>query len=95
MAQAIVADARVVYVDNDPIVLAHARALLTSATGPVAYINADARDTGKILTEAASERMPTRQNLRTTAHVSYPGFTGKHFTAGKQKTSRTPFLYIG
>jgi hypothetical protein len=44
---------RVVYVDNDPIVLAHARALLTSETGATAYIAADARDTGKILREAA------------------------------------------
>jgi hypothetical protein len=46
-------DARVVYVDNDPIVLSHARALLTSTTAPTAYIDADARDTAKILAEAA------------------------------------------
>jgi hypothetical protein len=44
---------RVVYVDNDPMVLAHARALLTTVAGPTAYIDADARDTGKILAEAA------------------------------------------
>jgi hypothetical protein len=53
VAQSVAPEARVVYVDNDPIVLAHARALLTSATGPTAYIDADARDTGKILAEAA------------------------------------------
>jgi hypothetical protein len=42
------------YVDNDPIVLAHARALLTSAPeGATAYIDADARDTKTILTQAA------------------------------------------
>jgi hypothetical protein len=42
--------ARVVYVDNDPIVLAHARALLTSGpVGKTAYIDADVRDVGKIL----------------------------------------------
>jgi hypothetical protein len=42
--------ARVVYVDNDPIVLAHARALLTSGpAGKTAYINADLRDVDKIL----------------------------------------------
>ena len=42
--------ARVVYVDNDPIVLAHARALLTSGpVGRTAYIDADVRDVGKIL----------------------------------------------
>jgi S-adenosyl methyltransferase len=34
-------------------VLAHARALLTSATGPTAYLDADARDTGRTLAEAA------------------------------------------
>jgi hypothetical protein len=45
-------DARVVYVDNDPIVLAHARALLTGKN--TAYLDADARDTGKIL-ELASK----------------------------------------
>ena len=38
--------ARVVYVDNDPIVLAHARALLTSTPeGATAYLEADLRDT--------------------------------------------------
>jgi O-methyltransferase involved in polyketide biosynthesis len=43
-----------VYVDNDPIVLAHARALLTSTPeGATAYVDADARDTSTILAEAA------------------------------------------
>ncbi|MCW2908919.1 MAG: hypothetical protein JWL68_3708 [Actinomycetia bacterium] len=46
--------ARIVYVDNDPIVLAHARALLTSGPdGKTAYVDADIRDTGQILAEAA------------------------------------------
>jgi hypothetical protein len=41
---------RIVYVDNDPIVLVHARALLTSApAGSTAYVDADLRDVGKIL----------------------------------------------
>ena len=53
VAQAIAPESRVVYVDNDPIVLAHARALLTSGPqGATAYLDADARDTGKILSEA-------------------------------------------
>ena len=40
--------------DNDPLVLVHARALLTSSPqGATAYIDADFRDTGKILAEAA------------------------------------------
>ena len=54
VAQAINPAARVVYVDNDPIVLLHARALLTSAPeGATDYVEADARDTDTILREAA------------------------------------------
>jgi hypothetical protein len=55
VAQAVDPDARVVYLDNDPVVLTHARALLTaSRPGTTSYIDADARDTDKILTEAAA-----------------------------------------
>jgi trans-aconitate methyltransferase len=47
-------ESRVVYVDNDPIVLAHARALLTSAPeGQTAYLDADANDPDTILAQAA------------------------------------------
>jgi SAM-dependent methyltransferase len=54
VAQGIAPEARIVYVDNDPIVLAHARALLTSTPeGATAYVDADARDTAKILEAAA------------------------------------------
>jgi hypothetical protein len=53
VAQGVAADAKVVYVDFDPIVLAHARALLTGAPGTVAYIQADLREPARILTEAA------------------------------------------
>jgi hypothetical protein len=50
VAQAINPAARIVYVDNDPIVLAHARALLASgAQGRTAYIDADIRDPQQIL----------------------------------------------
>jgi hypothetical protein len=50
VAQAINPAARVVYVDNDPLVLAHARALLTSRPeGRCAYIHADLRDPEEIL----------------------------------------------
>jgi hypothetical protein len=53
VAQAIAPESRVVYVDYDPIVLAHARALLTSsAQGATDYIDADLRDTGTILSQA-------------------------------------------
>jgi hypothetical protein len=51
VAQEIQPTARVVYVDNDPIVLAHAHARLTSAPrGLVAYIHADLRDTDAVMT---------------------------------------------
>jgi SAM-dependent methyltransferase len=54
VAQAIAPETRVVYVDYDPIVLAHARALLTSnEAGATEYIDADLRDTGTILEQAA------------------------------------------
>jgi S-adenosyl methyltransferase len=54
VAQRAVPQSRVVYVDNDPIVLAHARALLTgSPEGETAYIDADLRNTGMILEGAA------------------------------------------
>lgn len=53
VAQRIDRTARVVYVDNDPLVLAHARALLNSTPeGVTAYVDADARDTSKIILEA-------------------------------------------
>jgi hypothetical protein len=54
VAQAIAPESRVVYVDYDPIVLAHARALLTShEAGATEYIDADLRDTTAILAQAA------------------------------------------
>jgi hypothetical protein len=54
VAQRAAPESRIVYADNDPIVLAHARVLLASAPeGACAYIDADIRDTGKILQDAA------------------------------------------
>jgi SAM-dependent methyltransferase len=53
VAQAVAPDSRVVYVDNDPIVLVHARALLTgTAEGATDYLDADLRDPGSILAKA-------------------------------------------
>jgi S-adenosyl methyltransferase len=50
VAQSVAPSSRVVYVDNDPLVLAHARALLTSSPeGRTAYIQADLRDPESIL----------------------------------------------
>jgi hypothetical protein len=54
VAQRVAPEARIVYVDNDPMVLAHARALLSSTPeGATAYVDADLRDPDKILAEAA------------------------------------------
>ncbi len=53
VAQGAEPSCRVVYVDNDPMVLAHARALLVGTTAPTAYVDADLRDTGMVLAEAA------------------------------------------
>jgi|SRR5579859_5112006 len=55
VAQAIDPSSRIVYVDNDPLVLVHARTLLASAPeGRTAYIQADARDPDAILTAPAT-----------------------------------------
>jgi SAM-dependent methyltransferase len=54
VAQAVAPEARIVYIDNDPIVLNHARALLGSTPeGACAYLEADLRDPGQILEGAA------------------------------------------
>ncbi|WP_433199996.1 SAM-dependent methyltransferase [Dactylosporangium sp. CS-047395] len=54
VAQEVAPAARVVYVDNDPIVLAHARALLTGAPeGATAYVDADLRDPHRIVADKA------------------------------------------
>ena len=54
VAQSLAADSRIVYVDNDPVVLTHARALLTiTPDGATDYIDADLRQSGQILAKAA------------------------------------------
>ncbi len=54
IAQRIAPESKIVYVDFDPLVLAHARALLTSSPeGVTDYIDADGRDSARVLTEAA------------------------------------------
>jgi hypothetical protein len=54
VARAVAPDSRIVYVDNDPVVLAHARSLLTgSSPGATDYIDADLRNPGQILAGAA------------------------------------------
>ncbi len=54
VAQGAVPECRVVYVDNDPVVLSHAKALLASGPeGATAYVDADLRDPETILAAAA------------------------------------------
>jgi hypothetical protein len=61
VAQQAAPESRIVYVDNDPVVLAHARALLTSSLeGRTAYLDDDIRNPAKILAEAA-ETLDFRQ----------------------------------
>jgi hypothetical protein len=75
VAQAAAPECRVVYVDNDPIVLAHARALLTSAPeGKTAYIHADLRDPERILADRA-----TRETLDLTKPVALMLVAVLHF----------------
>jgi hypothetical protein len=61
VAQAIAPEARVMYVDSDPMVMTHARALLTGTpAGAVAYLEADLRDPDRIL-RAASQALDFRE----------------------------------
>jgi hypothetical protein len=61
VAQRAAPESRVVYVDNDQIVLSHARALLTSSPeGVCTYVDADARDADQVLDEAAATLDLTR-----------------------------------
>jgi hypothetical protein len=54
VAQRVAPESRIVYADNDPLVLVHARALLTSTPqGACDYLDADVRDPGAILAGAA------------------------------------------
>ncbi|MBO0874353.1 MAG: SAM-dependent methyltransferase [Pseudonocardia sp.] len=54
VAQGVAPEAKIVYVDNDPVVLAHAHALLTNTTdeGVTAYVDSDLRDIERVITSA-------------------------------------------
>ncbi|MFI5938185.1 SAM-dependent methyltransferase [Actinoplanes sp. NPDC051494] len=80
VAQAVAPDSRIVYVDNDPLVLTHARALLTSSPeGRTAYIEADLRDPASILdSDAVKDTLdltrPVALILVAVLHfIPYPG----------------------
>ncbi len=63
VAQRVAPDARIVYVDNDPLVLAHAHALLTSTPeGKTTYVDADLHEPQKIL-DAARETLDFDQPI--------------------------------
>ncbi|MEV6110400.1 SAM-dependent methyltransferase [Streptomyces sp. NPDC051940] len=73
LAQRIAPESRVVYVDNDPLVLAHAEALLTSGPhGATAYLHQDAREPEGILTGA-------RETLDFGRPVAVLGLSVLHF----------------
>ncbi|MFJ2561366.1 MULTISPECIES: SAM-dependent methyltransferase [unclassified Streptomyces] len=77
VAQRVAPDSRIVYVDRDPIVLVHARALLTSTPeGATDYIDADLADPDAVLARAAQtldlEQPVALMLLSTIGHVTDP-----------------------
>ena len=79
VAQAVARSSRVVYVDNDPLVLSHARALLTSSPeGKTAYIDADAREPDTIL---SSHELQSTLDLSQPVGLLLAGML--HFIPGK------------
>lgn len=77
-------EARVVYVDNDPIVLAHARALLTSTPGgATAYIHADLREPEEII-----ESEELRETLDLTKPIGFTLIAMLHFIEDEDEAHR-------
>jgi hypothetical protein len=84
VAQAVAPAARVVYADNDPLVLAHAQALLTSSPeGRTAYIEADLRDPGALLASP-----PVREVLDFTQPVALILVATLHFILDEEKPAQ-------
>jgi hypothetical protein len=82
VAQSVAPASRIAYVDNDPVVLIHAKALLTSTReGATTFIDADMRDTEKILRQAA-------QTLDFSQPVAVQMFGILHFLAGDGEAGR-------
>jgi hypothetical protein len=86
-----------VYVDYDPVVLAHARALLTSSeAGATEYIDADLRDTGAILTQAA-ELLDFSQPMAVTLIAilhAIPDSDGPHAIVARLMDAVPPGSYL-
>jgi S-adenosyl methyltransferase len=91
VAQNVAPSCRIVYVDNDPLVLAHARALLTSsAEGKTAYIQADLRDPEKIL-----QHPVTRQTLDFTKPVALMLVAVLHFVPDAEEPRQIVETLLG
>jgi hypothetical protein len=91
VAQGVAPSCRIVYVDNDPIVLAHARALLTSSPeGKTAYIHADFREPEKVLGEPA-----TRDTLDFTKPVALMLVAILHFVPDSYEPRRVIQTLLG
>jgi SAM-dependent methyltransferase len=97
IVQALAPESRVVYVDYDPVVLAHARALLVShQAGATAYIDADLRDTGTILDQAAELldfSKPVAITLLAILHA-IPGADDPHAIVARLLDSVPPGSYL-
>jgi len=81
---------RIVYADNDPLVLAYARALLTGPAGTVDHIDADLNDPGTLL-DSARELLDFTRPLAillisTLGQIGHPGQDDDH--AARQVTSQ-------
>ena len=97
VAQAIAPESLVVYADYDPVVLAHARALLTShEAGATEYIDADLRDTDTILDQAAQLldfTKPVAVTLLAIVHV-IPDSDNPHAIVAKVMDAVPPGSYL-
>jgi hypothetical protein len=97
VAQLVAPECRVVYVDNDPVVLAHARALLTSdPRGATDYIEADLRDTQQILDRAAQTldfSRPVAVSLLAIMHL-IPDEAGPHGIVDMLMAAVPPGSYL-
>jgi O-methyltransferase involved in polyketide biosynthesis len=97
VAQRIAPDSKIVYVDNDPLVLAHARALLTSSPqGRCEYVDADLREPGKIL-HAASKVLDFRQPvaLLLMGIMGHIGDEHAHLIVAELVAGLPPGSYLG
>ena len=84
VVQQVAPEARIVYVDNDPIVLTHARALLTSShKGKTAYIDADLRDPATIINSSQ-----TRETLDFSKPVALSLIAIVHFMPDDDEVHR-------